>query len=145
MRKNLFFSAIALLALLIFSQTFIAQQTANDGVASTLTHERIESAKAKSMMSFFVNNANKKDHIFTKFNREDLIAALTAMPETDTVKFVMGAFTEDGPGRKRGKPVILLQLSEVEKTIPGGHQEFTYKYLQGNICPPPNGTCALEQ
>lgn len=143
MRKKLLFSALAFATVVFITQPFTAQQTAPPQSDEVPNHERVDSDKAKKMISYFVNNASKKDHNFTKFNREDLIAALQAMPE-DTVKFVIGAFTEDGPGRKKGKPVIMLQLLENDKEIPGGNF-LMYKYMQGAICPPPNGVCALEQ
>lgn len=146
MRKYLLFSAIALVTVVVCSQTFTAQQTTTPPAdQANRRHDPVDSDKAKKMMAFFQNNASKKDHIFTKFSRTDLIAALNAMPELDTVKFVIGAFVDEGqPGRTKGKPVIMLQVRDDGKEQPGG-DITNYKYLPGAICPPPNGVCALEQ
>ncbi len=154
MRKYLFFAAVALLALLLFSPLFYSKtasaqsdqalQNANPNAA--FNHEKVDREKALRMMNAFVNNARKADHKFTKFNRQELIDALAAMEGVDTVKFVIGATIDNTPGVPKGKPVIMLQLQEAEREQPGGHSLLTFTYLSGGICPPPHGReCTLEQ
>lgn len=146
MRKYLLLSAIAFLCLVGFSQTFTGQQTtlAVKALAATVfNHERIDSEKARNMRGQFVRNGRRDKHEFTKFNRDELIATLQSM-QTDTVKFVIGAFTEDeANGREKNKPVIMLQVAENEREQPGGNL-ITYSYMMGAICPPPHGGCTLE-
>lgn len=135
-----------LLIALFYSQPFRAQNSnALPQSNASFNHDLIESGKAKDMKEYFKTKGRPKEHEFTKFNREELIKELTNMQGVDTVKFIIGAFmTDEGNGRKPGKPVIMLQIVETGKEQPGGYAA-TYKYMQGSICPPPNGVCALEQ
>lgn len=154
MRKFPFIMMFALLVMLVAGQLFTSKQAGAQGdiagqnavFKAPFDHERIDSEKAAKMRAYFKNNGRRDRHEFTKFSRAELMAALESMPQTDSVKFIIGAFTDEdnGPGQERGKPVIMLQLWEQGKPIPGGHFS-TYKYLQGAICPPPSGVCLLEQ
>jgi hypothetical protein len=136
---------------IVSCSTFVSQQQvtytpviAAEVVEAPFGHEPVTSEKAQEMMRFFVNNARKADHHFTKFNRQELIEILQSMPEDmDTVKFIMGAFMEDGPGMKKGKPVIMLQAPDQSREQPGG-LAVKFVYYKGAICPPPEGTCGLE-
>ncbi len=154
MRKYLFFAVVAMMAILLCSPLFYsktasaqsdnARQNASENAA--FNHEKVDPEKAKKMMDEFVRKANKGDHKFTKFNRQELIDALAAMDGVDTVKFVIGATIDDEPGKPKTKPVILLQLQEAEREQPGGHSLLAYSYLSGGICPPPHGReCILER
>ena len=152
MRKYPLLIAVVLLAVILYGQTFTAQPTSAQISNGTITanriafkHKRVSSEKAGNMRENFKKNGKRDKHEFTKFDRAELIAALQAMPEMDTVKFIIGAFIEeDGPGREKGKPVIMLQVLNNGKQIPGDGAE-RFMYMQGAICPPPNGVCALEQ
>jgi hypothetical protein len=135
---------------IVSCSTFVSQHATYTPVITSeieearFRHEPVTSEKAQAMMRFFVNNARKADHHYTKFNRQELIEILQSMPEDmDTVKFIMGAFMEDGPGMKKGKPVIMLQAPDQSREQPGG-LAVKYVYYKGAICPPPEGTCGLE-
>ena len=149
MRKYFLFAVLALLSALVYNPSFQAQNNRNARQQNAAAerganHDRIDSDKAKKMKEYFKNQGKPKEHEFTKFSREELIEVLSNMQGVDTVKFIMGAFMDDeGNGRKRGKPVIMLQVVENGREQPGGYWA-TYSYLQGAICPPPNGVCGLE-
>jgi hypothetical protein len=152
MRKVHLLLFSAAIILVVSCSTFLSPQN-NAGVSTAdeepatgkalYRHDPVTSEEAQNMMRFYVNNARKADHQYTKFNRQELIEILESMPDIDTVKFVMGAFTENGPGMKKGKPVILLQAIEQGREQPGG-LALTFVYYKGAVCPPPDGSCRLE-
>jgi hypothetical protein len=150
MRKYLLFPLAAVVAVLFTSLFFnaknVSAQTDNAVAMDTSRHERADREKAQQMMRFYVSNSNKRDHKFTKFNRQDLIDALQAMPDVDTVKFVIGATIDNTTDIPRGKPVIMLQVQQPDGEQPGGHTFLAYSYMVGAICPPPYGKdCVLEK
>ena len=138
MKKLIFsFSFLGIIVLFAFKNNndVISSVTKKDIVQSNPPKD-ISSDSAKKMMKYFVNNARKSDHAFTKFSRKQLIEVLESMT-ADTVKFVIGAYASDVKPPLRNKPVILLQIRTVG-SVPGGAAFDRFSYLEGSLCPPPD-------
>jgi hypothetical protein len=138
MKKLLFpFSILVIIILFAFkNNNDVAKAENKKDIIQSTPPKDISSDSAKKMMKFFVNNAKKSDHAFTKFSRKQLIEVLESMT-TDTVKFVIGAYASDVRPPLRNKPVILLQI-RMAGSVPGGAAFDRFSYLEGSLCPPPD-------